>query len=103
MNAVTEHSHPTLYRALDMVSHDMGIGAGWTSYPIPDHWWTLADLIEPALFELSETDLKTFCIGDDTEMSAIAARSITLQVASVMLDQFASDHDYWPHPYQCAG
>lgn len=102
MNDVTAESHPTLYRALDMLSHDLGLGAGWTSYPIPDHWWTLADLIDASLFALSETDLQTFCIGDDAEMSAIAARSITLQVAHVMLDQFASDQ-YWPHPYQCAG
>lgn len=103
MNDVTSSSHPTLYEALDMISHDMGNGAGWTSYPIPDDWWQYIDRIEAGLLTLSPEDFKTFCIGDDKEMEAIAKRHEDLRIASIMFDAFAAEVDYWPHPYQCAG
>jgi len=103
MNDVTPESHPTIYKALDMISHDMGHGAGWTSYPIPDSWWKHIAAIEAALLTLSPDDFETFCIGDDKAMLEIANRSTHLYLSSMMFDAFASEVDYWPHPYQVAG
>lgn len=103
MNDVTETSHPALYNALDKISHDMGHGAGWTSYPIPDNWWPYVGLFEVALNTLSPEDFQTFCVGDNREMAVIASRSEELLLCAMALDCFAAEVEYWPHPYMVAG
>ena len=71
---VTADGFPALHKAFEIVSHDGGAGCGYPDYAVPDHHRMQLGAIETALSELSDDDLETFCIGEQTEQLAIRDR-----------------------------
>lgn len=86
---ITATSHPALFRACEIVSHDAGAQAGWSSHTVP-----AGDLatIEAELAELSPDELETFCIGDEDEREDLMVRRPGLVAACELLNDFFDDH-----------
>jgi hypothetical protein len=85
---VTEVSHPRLYKALDMISHDGGGGAGHLNYALDDKWEPQIGRVDDALKSLSDEELEEFAIGEQTRQDEIAARSPDLTTASKVFNCF---------------
>lgn len=93
---VTQQSYPTLFRAFETISHDVGAGAGHTNYSVPPEWVDKLALVEKELSLLSTADLETLLIGEDSEAIAIVARSDNLLIVHKMLNAFFDDwENYW--------
>lgn len=91
---VTAASHPTIFECLEDISHDCGGGAGHTCYSIPIEWaGYLTPEHEAAVAALSDEERSTFCIGEETEMEAIARCSPLLERVSVLLSAFHEDFE----------
>ena len=71
---VTADDFPALHKAFEIVSHDGGAGCGYPDYAVPEHHRMQLGPINAALAELSEDDLETFCIGEQTEQLAMRDR-----------------------------
>ena len=85
---VTKALHPALYRAIDMVSHDSGGGAGHPYHLVSNAWEPhLAD-IEQALAALTADQFETFCIGDHEEGQALIPKYSALSIADVLLEEW---------------
>lgn len=86
---ITATSHPALFRACEIVSHDAGAQAGWSSHTVP-----AGDLaiIEAELAGLSPGDLETFCIGDEDERQDLMVQRPGLVPACELLNDFFDDH-----------
>lgn len=95
---VTAVSHPSLFEAFETISHDSGGKAGWHSYFVPHAWRPKVAAADAALSTLSPDEMQTFCIGEQTESGAIAARSPELKAAHDLLNAFFDNPD-WPHPF----
>lgn len=70
---------PTIYEALDIISHDGGAGAGHHSYCVDTRWEPWLPAIEEKLLEIKGSDwsskedpvicpLAAFCVGADHEI-----------------------------------
>lgn len=90
---VTPQSHPVLFQALEMISHDRGAGAGHSHYAIPAEHGKHLDEVEDAVKHLTATELETFAIGEGSEAQAIADREPGLGVAHKFLDAFFEDFE----------
>lgn len=95
---VTEASHPTLFECFETISHDCGSGAGHTNYSVPPEWAPHLQNLEEAIKPLSAEEVQTFCIGCETEVAVIAARSEILTTAGKMLTCFWADWGKWEDP-----
>lgn len=74
---ITEQSHPTLFKAFELISHDCGRQAGHTNYCVPDHYDALLPLAEQVLAGLlkhSAEEFETLCIGEQSESQAIVQK-----------------------------
>lgn len=87
--AITAISHPALFRACEIVSHDAGAQAGWSSHIVPAGD---LDAIEAELAELSPSNLETFCIGDEDERENLMVQRPGLVPACELLNDFFDDH-----------
>ena len=83
---ITPSSHPTLFRALNIISHDCGAGCHTKYSVVQDE--AACNSAERALAKLSKSDLETFCIGEEKEYRAIRRRTRTLLYASEILTGF---------------
>lgn len=90
---VTARSHPKVYQALDLISHDQGAGAGHDTYAVPIEYEDKLPAIESALGTIHPTQFQTFCIGDEAVQKRIAATCPELSDASNFLDAFFEDFD----------
>jgi hypothetical protein len=88
---VTAESHPTLFVALECISHDNGGQAGHEFYEIPEKKYneTSLTVVEQGLKQLSSDDLETFCIGEYDDAKALAITP-ELKIADQFLDDFAN-------------
>lgn len=93
LRIVTKQSHPILFEALEIISHDRGAGAGHSNYAIPAPFNSSCDDVEMALVTLTTADLEDFSIGEESDMQAIASRSPELQAASKFLNAFFNDFE----------
>ncbi len=98
---ITPKSHPKIYEVLDTISHDGGGGAGHVAYRLPlgmDMILTNFELMEAeaALCELTDEELQTYAIGEESEMKRIAHSNALLSVLHVNLNAFFISED------QCA-
>jgi hypothetical protein len=84
---VDKKNHPRLFKALEMVSHDMGAQAGHANYGVPlDYESSLRD-INTALCLLSDEEFESFCIGEEDEMLVIKEKSQWLEMAHRLLNE----------------
>ena len=70
---VTAQSHPALFRAFELISHDRGTQAGHTSYEVPVPYDDYVAWVNSQLRQLSPEELETFAIGEETEALALAS------------------------------
>lgn len=97
VEVVTKITHPVLFEAFEIISHDRGAGAGHSNYAVPREWVDRLQPTELALRGLSEPELKTFCIGEEEDQLALA-RTPELLYASDLLNSFFEDWDNPPVP-----
>ena len=74
---ITKVSHPTLFAAFELISHDSGRQAGHRNYAVPDHYAPFLATMEAQLAPLrrdADLDFETLCIGEGTESELIVAR-----------------------------
>jgi hypothetical protein len=98
---VTEKSHPCIFAAFEIISHDNGAGSGHTNYSVYPSWAPHLNTIEKALAGLGDRgnidgDFVNFCIGEQEKMEAIAKRSPELALASCMFNSFFEGWDKGP-------
>lgn len=91
---------PTLHDAFEAISHDGGSSAGHAVYFVPEAWTEHLDQIEAALHGLTEADREEFCLGEFSDVAAIAARSADLVKANRLLNAFFED---WPDEIEREG
>lgn len=84
---------PMLWDAFETVSHDSGKAAGHAVYFVPETWTARLDQVEAALHGLTEEERSDFCIGEASDVAAIARRSPDLAHANGLLNAFFED---WP-------
>ena len=87
---VTAQSHPALFHAFELISHDRGTQAGHASYEVPATWALLVPRTEAELTPLTAEELETFAIGEESEAQAVALRQ-QLVVAPLLLNAFFSE------------
>ena len=85
------HSHPTLFQAFEIISHDRGAGAGHLNYGVPKEWVEHLRTADTALATLTPSELEIFCIGEQTKADVIAMRSKELYCTHKMLNSFFED------------
>lgn len=90
---VTAVTQPTLFLALEAISHDRGSGAGHSNYAIPAGWQFFIPPAERALHLLSPEDFATFTIGEHELAQDIAHRSQELHMAHRLLEAFFHDFE----------
>lgn len=90
---VTAETQPTLFLALEAISHDRGSGAGHTNYAIPAGWQFFIPPAERALKALPPEEFAEFCIGEHEAAQAIAHRSTDLHMAHRLLEAFFMDFE----------
>lgn len=84
---------PTVFEAMETISHDGGGRAGWDWYDIPVEWTPIAlGRIETGLEALSEDELMRFSIPADDEddeiIAAYPAVAAELKTAKAFLHAF---------------
>ena len=89
---ITKDSHPALFQAFELISHDCGRQAGHTNYAVPLAEFQPAQLDE---FDLqlmrlcrdADSDFDCLCIGDQDESQRIV-RDYKLEAADTLLQRF---------------
>ncbi len=74
---ITEQSHPALFAAFELISHDCGRQAGHTNYVVPQSYKVVLPEIEQQLKTLREdadSDFEALCIGDSEDADMIVER-----------------------------
>lgn len=89
---VTEQSHPALFRAFELISHDRGAQAGHISYEVPGHYASFVDFVNMQLRGLEKSELEDFATGEETEAFAFADAKGIL-TAHTFLNAFFEE---WP-------
>jgi hypothetical protein len=87
---VTKASHPVLFQAFEVISHDRGSGAGHTNYSVPPKWAIEVDGVEAALSSLDKEALETLCIVGRSKASDVD-RDGRLKQANALLNDFYDD------------
>lgn len=88
---VTSATHPTLFRAFEMISYDCGFGDGYTTYSIPEKWAKACDTAEPVLAKLTPSQLRAFCKAATVKKDR--NESVALSIANQLLDAFYKDFE----------
>lgn len=68
---ITKRNYPTLFKALEKISDDAGNQAGHTNYAIDMDWKEDLSEVESYLSGLTEEQLDTISIGEDTEREGL--------------------------------
>jgi len=92
---ITAASHPALFAAFELISHDTGRQAGHQNYAIPLEYTTHLTAIEGRLAELRTTvecDFETLCIGEEMEMEQVA-RAHGLEYSNTLLQRFFEEFE----------
>lgn len=87
---VTAESHPALFKAFELISHDCGRQAGHRNYAVPLEYADKLPYIEQnlqALLDRADADFETLCIGE-AEESAAVVRGYQLAVTDELLQRF---------------
>lgn len=63
---VTAETHPTLFRAFEVIGLECGFGDGYTNYGVPEKWTEACNEAEPALAALTPAEFEAFCTGRDS-------------------------------------
>lgn len=85
---VTVQSHPALFKAFGIISHDRGAGAGHACYAVPVEWEKHLATADKVLSTLSDEDLEILSIGEDVEAQLIANSNSELFCTHKMLNSF---------------
>lgn len=86
---VTEAFYPVIFRSLAVLSGDAGYGTDHTTYSISDRWREALPMVEQALADLSQDELRQFALGSSAEQNLIARRTTALTFAHNLLNDFA--------------
>ena len=87
---ITAKSHPTLFAAFELISHDCGRQAGHQNYAVPVEYQSRLPGIEHNLARLladADSDFECLCIGEQTESRQIVA-DYKLDVTDELLQRF---------------
>lgn len=68
---VTKDSHPALFEAFEIISHDSGNLAGWACYDTPPCWEPALKVMDKALANLDDRELQEFCIGESQQQEDV--------------------------------
>jgi hypothetical protein len=90
---VTAATQPTLFLALEAISHDRGSGAGHSNYAIPAGWQFFIYPAERALKLLTPKEFAEFTIGEHEVAQEIAHRTQELHMAHRLLEAFFMDFE----------
>lgn len=71
---IDQVSHPKLYHAFEVISHDSGAGAGHTNYCVPADESARVATAEAQLTPLTDDEIETLSIGEAEEMDALVAK-----------------------------
>jgi hypothetical protein len=88
---VTANNYPTTFKVFEMISHDMGAGAGHTNYSVPEKWVPYLQDAERFLSKMSNENLENFTIGDQGEVDKITKYDSQALFVSNMLNSFFND------------
>lgn len=99
---VTPDAFPTLYEALDMISHDGGGSAGHPSYRVADWPDGAIAEVESALCELTAEELRDFTTGEETQMLRMKNRNNALMNAGCLFDLFFDEGTPCGDPSACS-
>lgn len=92
---ITKASHPAIFEAFEMISHDCGRQAGHSNYAIPIDCTTDLAEVEASLADLlatADSDFECLCIGE-AEESAEIVRGYKLQRADTLLHAFFEEFE----------
>lgn len=87
---ITAASHPALFKAFELISHDGGRQAGHTNYAIPLEYADRAPLINDnlqALLDQSADDFEALCIGEETDAQRVV-QGYQLAITDELLQRF---------------
>lgn len=84
---ITPSNFPTIFKSFEIISHDCGRQAGHVNYAVPLSYEKDLPIIDNALRMLSEEELTTLCIGEQTEAAVIVDR-YGLRMSDELLQRF---------------
>lgn len=87
MLLINKENYPTIFKAIEILSHDTGNQAGHTNYAVSLKWKDNLEVLEETLSNLSDESLSIICIGEDGERNELIRKSIYLS----MCDDFLQD------------
>jgi len=87
---VTAESHPALFKAFELISHDSGNQADHTNYAVPIVWAEDLEFVDRVLGLLSPEELETLAIGEDEE-NKVLVKKFNLQKVDKLLQEFFED------------
>jgi hypothetical protein len=88
---ITRESYPELHRAFEIISHDRGTSSGHVSYAVPVAWLAHVANAHTCLAGMIESDLETFCVGEQGSQKDIAGESLLNHRTHELLTAFFLD------------
>lgn len=85
---VKRQQWPRIFEAMEKISHDRGTSAGHKGYWVPSRWLPHFNEIEDALKILSDEQLETLTIGEQSEAEAVIGSLPRLIIANRFLNEF---------------
>ena len=93
---ITRDQLPSVYDALDIISHDIGAKSGWHWYEVPMLYVTSLPAWEAKLSRLGMWERQDFCIGEHEQQDAIMQKIDGEQLHAFLSEFFNSD---WERGY----
>ena len=93
---ITRDQLPSVYDALDIISHDTGAKSGWHWYEVPTPYVQSLPVWEEKLSRLGMWERQRFCIGEFEEQDAMM-RDIVGEQLHAFLNEFCNSD--WERGY----